>query len=424
MVNAGVYLLIRMGPLFLLAPNIMIVVAIIGGSTALFAALVALTQFDIKRILAYSTISQLGFMVLACGVGAYAAAIFHLLTHGAMKSFLFLSAGSALQSPVGTHHGEHAEHGHLPRARVSRQHLPIYAGALILALIPPLIIFSGAYEQLWVASQVAQARVVFWILGLATVFFTAFYLFQGIMELFKPPGRVDWYEGFRAGQMRSRLFSASLLLGLIPMTAGLAVFLILIWGGFLEFINPALPGTEQALKTSASWSPANMIPGFGFATAGWAVAFYFHVSRARSWAWWSERKKTLYVFFLNKGYFDEVYEVLIVRPILRFASWLWRVVDGGIDRAYMTAARASAGLARALWQSVDVRLIDRPADWLADASFKMAARPRKVVDLKKASEQQASEQQVSYVLLMLLVLLMILLVLAGGIVFLFLRIVA
>jgi NADH-quinone oxidoreductase subunit L len=419
MVNAGVYLLIRMGPLYLLAPNIMIVVAIIGGLTALFAAVVSLTQFDIKRILAYSTISQLGFMVLACGVGAYAAAIFHLLTHGAMKSFLFLSAGSALQSPGGIHHGEHADHGRRPRTRVSRQHLPLYAGALILALIPPLIIFSGAYEQLWVVSQVVQARVVFWILGLTTVFFTAFYLFQGTMEFFKPPGRVDWYEGFRAGLMRSRLFSASLLLGLIPMTAGLAVFLILIWGGFLEFISPALPGTEHAMNPSAGWSPASMIPGLGFAIAGWAMAFYFHVSPARSWAWWSERKKTLYVFFLNRGYFDEVYEVLIVCPTLRFASWLWRVVDGGIDRAYMTAARASAGLARALWQRVDVRLIDRPAGWLADASFRMAARSRKVVDLKKAREQH-----VSYVLLMLLVLLMILLVLAGGIVFLFLRIVA
>jgi NADH-quinone oxidoreductase subunit L len=105
MVNAGVYLLIRMGPLYVLAPTIMTVVAIIGGVTALFAAAVALTAFDIKRILAYSTISQLGFMVLACGVGAYGAAIFHLLTHGAMKSFLFLSAGSALHNLGGSHHG-------------------------------------------------------------------------------------------------------------------------------------------------------------------------------------------------------------------------------------------------------------------------------------------------------------------------------
>jgi NADH-quinone oxidoreductase subunit L len=385
MVKAGVYLLIRMGPLYLLAPEIMIVVAIVGGLTALFAAVVALTQFDIKRILAYSTISQLGFMVLACGVGAYGAAIFHLLAHGAMKSFLFLSAGSALQSPGGTHHAEHAEHGALPRTRVSRQHLPLYAGALVLALIPPVIIFWGPYEQLWVVSQVVQARVVFWILGLATVFFTAFYLFQGIMELFKPPGRVDWYEGFRAGQMRSRLFSASLLFGLILMTAVLAGFLILIWGGFLEFISPALPGTEHAMNPTAGWSPASMIPGLGFALAGWAMAFYFHVSRARSWAWWAERKKTLYVFFLNRGYFDEVYEAMIIRPCFRFASWLWHAVD--------------------------VRFIDQPASRLTDASFKIATELSKVVGVKKTAEPG--------LLRILLVLLVALLVLIAGIEFVF-----
>ena len=269
-------------------------------------------------------------------------------------------------------------------------------------MIPPVIVFSGAYEQLWVASQVAQAGVVFWILGLATVFFTAFYLFKGVMEFFKPPGRVDWYEGFRTGQMRSRLFSASLLLGLIPMTAGLAVFLIWTWGGFLEFISPALPGTEHAVTPTAGWSPANMIPGLAFAIAGWATAFYFHVSPARSWTWWSERKKTLYVFFVNRGYFDEVYEVLIVRPYSRFASWLWRVVDGGIDRVYMASAHATAVMSRRLWQRVDVSLIDRPADRLADASFKMATDLSKAVGGKKTAEPRLSR-----ILLVLLVVLLV-----------------
>ena len=414
MVKAGVYLLIRMGPLYLLAPDIMIVVAIIGGLTALFAGVVALTQFDIKRILAYSTISQLGFMVMACGVGAYGAAIFHLLTHGAMKSFLFLSAGSALRSSGETHHGEHAEHGHLPRTRVSRQHLPLYAGSLILALIPPIIIFCGPYEQLWVVSQVVQARVVFWILGLATVFFTAFYLFQGIMEFFKPPGRVDWYEGFRAGQMRSRLFSASLLLGLIPMTAGLAVFLILIWSGFLEFIVPALPGTtaEQSIVPSAGWSPTSMLIGLGVAIAGWAMALFFHAFPGHLSGRWAERKKTLYVFFLNRGYFDEVYEAMIIRPSLRFASWLWKVIDlGTIDRVYMASAHATAVMSRWLWQGVDVFLIDRPASRLADASFKMAVGLSKVVGVKKTAEPG--------LLRILLVLLVLLLVLIAGIEFVF-----
>jgi len=390
MVKAGVYLLIRMGPLYLLAPAIMTVVAIIGGLTAIFAAVVALTQFDVKRILAYSTISQLGFMVLACGVGAYGAAIFHLLTHGAMKSFLFLSAGSALQSLGGAHHGEHAGHGDPSHAHVSRLPVPLYLGALILALIPPIIIFWGPYEQLWVVSHVAQARVVFWILGLATVFFTAFYLFQGIIETFKPPGRVDWYEGFRPGLMRPQLFSASLLLGLIPMTAGLAAFLIVIWSGLLEFIAPALPGAaaDPATIPSWGWSPLSLIPGVVVAIAGWATAFYFHVSSTHPSAWWTERKKTLYVFFLNKGYFDEVYSALIVRPVI--------------------------GMARSLWERLDVGLIDRPANGVAAATFKMATGMTsglsKVVTIKKAVAPGAS-----YALVLLLVILTIFLIVADEI---------
>jgi NADH-quinone oxidoreductase subunit L len=413
MVNAGVYLLIRMGPLYVLAPTIMTVVAIIGGVTALFAAAVALTAFDIKRILAYSTISQLGFMVLACGVGAYGAAIFHLLTHGAMKSFLFLSAGSALHNLGGTHHGEHdgdhAEHGHPSRTRVSRQQVPLYVGALIMALIPPIIIFWGPYEQLWVMSHLAQARVVFWILGPATVFFTAFYLFQGTMDIFTPSGRVDWSEGFRPGMMRPQLFSASLLLGLILITAGLAVLRLLIWSDFLIFISPAHPEGAAALARISleGWSPANLLLGIGVAIAGWATAFYFHIFPAHPSAWWSERKKTLYVFFLNRGYFDEVYEILIVRPTLRFVSWFWRVVDGGINRAYMAAAGASADMARSLWEGVDVRLIDRPANGLAAASFRMATGLSKFV-----THNKSDEPLVTFVLLRLLVLIILLLVLA------------
>ncbi len=382
MVNAGVYLLVRMGPLYLLAPAVMNVVAVIGGLTALFAALVALTQFDIKRILAYSTISQLGFMILACGVGAYAAAIFHLLTHGALKAFLFLSAGSALQGLRGTHH---ADHDSKPEVRVPARHPSLYVGALVLALIPPVIIFSGPYERLWTVGDLAQARVVFWILGLATVFLTAFYLFRRIMDLFHQPVGVDSREGSGPGQMRPRLFSASLLLGLIPMTAGVAAFLIVLWGGFLEFLSPALagPGLAPLELPSAGWAPLSLLPALGVAMGGWATAFYFHVSPLHLSGRWSDRAKTVYVFFLNKGYLDEVYEVMLVRPTLRFATWLWRVVDvGGVDRVYMTSAGASVGLSRWLWQTVDVRLIDRAVTGLGSLSVNMARWLWEVVDLR------------------------------------------
>jgi NADH-quinone oxidoreductase subunit L len=281
-----------------------------------------------------------------------------------------------------------------------------------MAVIPPIIIFWGPYEQLWELSHLPQARVAFWIIGLATTFFTAFYLFQGTMEIFSPSGRVDWSEGFRPGMMRPQLFSASLLLGIIPITAGLAVLRLLIWGDFLEFISPAHPEGAAALAkiSLAGWSPASLLLGVGVAIAGWATAFYFHIFPAHPSAWWSERKKTLYVFLLNRGYFDEVYEILIVRPTLRFVSWFWRVVDGGIDRAYMAAAGASADMARSLWESVDVRLIDGPTNGLAAALFRMATGLSKVITLKKSDEPL-----VSYVLLNLLVLAILLLVLAEDI---------
>jgi NADH-quinone oxidoreductase subunit L len=404
MVNAGVYLLIRMAPLYVLAPAIMNVVAVVGGVTALFAAVVALTQVDIKRILAYSTISQLGFMVMACGVGAYGAAIFHLLTHGAMKSFLFLSAGSALNNLAGTHHsehdGDHAGHGHPPRTRVLRQQVPLYLGALIMALIPPIVIFWGPYEQLWELSHVDHARVAFWITALGTTFFVAFYLFQGVMEIFTPSNRVDWSEGFRPRMMRPQLFSASLLLGLIPITAGLALLRLLIWGDFLVFISPVHPDGIDALAriSSAGWSPVSLLLGVGAAIAGWATAFYFHIFPAHPSAWWAERKKTLYLFFLNQGYFDQVYETMIIRPYLRFASWLW--------------------------QNLDVRLIDRPSSGLVNASFRMATGLSKVVGVKKTGDHDPLYQRGGTVphhasdprfLRILLVLLVVLLVLIEGI---------
>ncbi len=382
MVNAGVYLLARLSPLYLLAPSAMTVVAVIGGLTALFAAIVALTQTDIKRILAYSTMSQLGFMVLACGLGAYVAAIFHLVTHGALKAFLFLSSGSALQSLRHDGHGQARPH---PGGLFSARYLPLYGGAFALALVPPLLIFSGPYERLWTALPLPQARVMFWILGLATVFLSAFYLFRWIAELFQHPVPVEWHEGFRADQMTPRLFSASLLLGLIPLTAGLATALLLLWSGFFEFLSPALAQAAPVSRNGpfAGWTPLSLVPALAVAAAGWAAALSLHLWPAHVSARWSEHGKTLYVFFWNKGYFDELYEVFIVRPTLRFASWLWRVVDLGIiDRAYGTLASGSMALAQWLWVIVDTQGIDRAVTGVGHVSIRTAQWLWQIVDIK------------------------------------------
>ena len=143
MVNAGPFLLVRLSPLIILSPFAMTFILIIGATTAVFAGIVSLTQSDIKKILAYSTMSQIGFMVMACGLGAFSVAIFHLLAHGCYKAFFFLSTGNALRSvEPGHRHGDHEHH-------VSEGMGTLYAGALLLALIPPFVLFSGSYEYLW-----------------------------------------------------------------------------------------------------------------------------------------------------------------------------------------------------------------------------------------------------------------------------------
>ncbi|MDP6061039.1 MAG: NADH-quinone oxidoreductase subunit L, partial [Pirellulaceae bacterium] len=136
MVNAGPYLLVRFSELIKLSSVAMTVIAIVGATTALFAAVVSLTQSDIKKILAYSTISQIGFMIMTCGLGAFVVAIFHLLAHGCLKGFLFLSTGNQLESAAAHGHQESAAGQTKPSAF-------LYLGALILACAPPLLIFSG-----------------------------------------------------------------------------------------------------------------------------------------------------------------------------------------------------------------------------------------------------------------------------------------
>ena len=154
MVNAGPFLLVRLSPVIVLSQTAMTVIAVIGATTALFAAVVSLTQSDVKRTLAYSTISQLGFMTMLCGVGAFVAAIFHMLAHGFFKGFLFLSTGNVLAATE--RRINHPEHGH------SRAMGGLFAGAFVLSAIPPLLFFSGPYRDLWTSQgfTAANARAV------------------------------------------------------------------------------------------------------------------------------------------------------------------------------------------------------------------------------------------------------------------------
>lgn len=332
MVNAGPFLLVRLSPVLVLAPTAMTVIAVVGATTALFAAVVSLTQSDVKRTLAYSTISQLGFMTMLCGVGAFVAAIFHMLAHGFFKGFLFLSTGNVL---AGTERRiDHPEHGQ------SRAMGGLFAGAFVLSVIPPLLIFSGPYRDLWTSQGFTAANVVLWIVGLGTVFFTAMYLVKSLASVFShgPPG-----TGAAATSVTPQLLSAKHVAVVVVFVAVVAIALLAVWRWFAGFLSPAVGGVPSSASTTFSvWI---LVP-LAVAAAGWAVA---RAQLGRPHAAVAAWRKRLYVFFLNKGYFDEIYDVFIVRPTIGFADWAWRKIDKGIiDRLVVSLGGFSVGLARQL----------------------------------------------------------------------------
>jgi len=379
MVNAGPFLLARFSPLVMLSPVAMTVIAIIGATTALFAALVALTQTDIKRILAYSTISQIGFMIMTCGVGAFVAAMFHLLAHGFLKGFLFLSTGNALQS-VQAHRHAASDSGHN-----SESMRALFIGALILACIPPFVIFSGPYEYLWTIQNYTSAKLAFWVIGLTTVFFTAMYLFRGVISLFQHGPAVGIPGSADSVITRPHVFSPAHLLGVLFGAGVLVGLLVVLWTWFAQFLAPALGQPVQSPHESAATGGLSlwiMVP-LVVAIGGWGFAYSLHMKSRQSFLEQSEWTKTLYVLFRNKLYFDEIYEVYVVQPTLRLARWLWQTVDlGGIDRLITSLAGGSIALARWLWQVVDVRGIDRGVVGIGQQSVGLARWLWQVVDVR------------------------------------------
>ena len=364
MVNAGPFLLVRLSPLVLLAPNIMIVIAIVGATTALYGGLVSLTQPDIKKLLAYSTISQIGFMVFLCGIGAFVAAIFHLLAHGFLKGFLFLSTGNALNSASSHSHTE--GDGHVPTGGVARSGL---FGALLLACIPPFLLFSGPYERMWSAHQLPSARIAFWVIALSTVFLTASYTFRAVMSLFQ-----QTLSGPAA--VRPRLFSPAHVPSLAVAAVLVVGLLIPFWSWFTAFLAPAL-GAQQVsleeLSPGGGYSPWLVLPLLA-AIGGWSLSYYVHLNPSPTSLGRGEWARTAYVFLLNKLYVDEIYEACVVQPVIRFSRWLWRDVDvRGIDGAIRAVAGSSRHFSRWLGGSVEARGVDGSIRGIASSALRLSS---------------------------------------------------
>jgi len=383
MVNAGPFLLVRLSPLIVLSPYAMTFIFIIGATTAVFAGIVSLTQSDIKKILAYSTISQIGFMVMACGLGAFAVAIFHLLAHGCYKAFFFLSTGNALRSVERSlGHGEH-EHP------VSEGMGILYGGALVLALLPPLILFSGSYEYLWGVTGFASATIGFKIIGLITVFVASQYLFKGVTSLFVHGPKTYWpasgQDSLETQSVRPQLLNGSILTGLFLATVFVGGLLTLFWSWFANFLAPAFTfsGVKLGEGTVEQGFPFWLVVSLGMAVAGWVYAYSKQVRSQHQVPRANVSSNRLYILFWNKGYFDEIYDAYLVNPTIKFAHWLWRNIDiRAIDRFILSIATYSVYFARWLWRMVDLRVIDHSTHSIATYSVYFARWLWRMVDIR------------------------------------------
>jgi NADH-quinone oxidoreductase subunit L len=329
MVTAGVFLVSRMSPLLDYAPGAMAFVTFIGASTALFAATVACTQNDIKRVIAYSTCSQLGYMFIAAGVGAYQASIFHLLTHAFFKALLFLGAGSVIHAM--------SDQQDMRRMGGIWKLIPLtyamfWIGNLALAGIPP---FAGYYskdaiiEAAW-ASHSVVGHYGFWC-GLIAAFLTAFYSWRLIIMTFHGTPRADRHAMDHVHESPLVMTGPLMLLACGALLAGYVFHEQVLGANWQAFWGDAIvisPDNHilhdmEEVPSLVAFAPT-VLGALGIATA-----YLFYMLRPGIPVALAARFGFVYRFLLNKWYFDELYDAIFVQPLARLSRRLWRV-DGEI----------------------------------------------------------------------------------------------
>jgi NADH-quinone oxidoreductase subunit L len=394
MVTAGVYMVCRSNYIFSRAPMALLAVAIIGTLTSFFAATIGITQTDIKRVLAYSTVSQLGYMFMAAGVAAYSAAVFHLMTHAFFKALLFLGAGSVI-------HGVGGEQD-MRKMGGLRKYMPwtfatMTIATIAIAGIPPFAGFFSKDEILWQAFSSPHGSKAFWVIGLVTAFMTSFYMFRLLFLTFFGDYRgaqADAHGGHGGhddhGHHGSPHESPWLMLGPLVILAVLSMV-----GGYLgaqghrleHFLDPvilkvsaeqsALPSAEAAATAPTrsesegagdSEGTEKLLMGISVlvALAGLGLAWLLYIKSPELPAKIAAGLNGFYTLVLNKYRIDELYSAVIIGPLLAISrTVLWqevdqKVIDGTVNESAV-AARDVSQIVR-LQQS---GLIRSYAGWIA-----------------------------------------------------------
>jgi NADH-quinone oxidoreductase subunit L len=339
MVTAGVYMVARSHVIFEGAPVALTIVAIIGTLTAFFAATIGIAQTDIKKVLAYSTISQLGYMFMACGAGAFSAGIFHLMTHAFFKGLLFLAAGSVIHAVGGEQ--DMRKMGGL-RSYIPWTFLTMGIATLAIAGIPPLAGFWSKDEILWKAYQ---ASAVYWAIGVITAFLTSFYMFRLLYMTFfgdyrGTPADAHSHHGHDAHSSPHE----SPMVMLVPLI--ILAFLSLIGGfaglghRFENFLAPVLGSGEAVEAASHSTELLLMAVSVALALFGWWLAYLLYCRRTELPERIADALGNFYQAIVHKYYIDELYAAVFVKPLINFST---RVLWQDVDRKVIDAAVNEAG---------------------------------------------------------------------------------
>jgi len=346
MVTAGVYMIVRLSYLYMAAPYTMMMIAIIGAATVVMAASIGLAQWDIKKVLAYSTVSQLGYMFLACGVGAFGAALFHLMTHAFFKALMFLGSGSVIHA---MHHEQDMKKMGGLRKYLPITHWTFIAGWVAIIGLPPFSGFFSKDEILWLSFHSDRGNFVLWFVGALGAILTSFYMTRLMALTFWGKPRFD-EKNHPPHESPWSMTLPLVILAALSIAGG--------WIGIPHVIADILPWHPEnklelwlggLVAPIPASSPANVAVEWGLMSISVAgaifsslLAYFMYCKATHMPEKLSEKFKSLHCAITNKYYVDEFYNYAIIKPIIKTSE--------------------------ELWLHVDVKIIDRVTYWLTDLS--------------------------------------------------------
>ncbi len=332
MVTAGVYMVARCSIIYASAPTIMMVVAIVGTLTAFFAATIGIVQNDIKKVLAYSTVSQLGYMFMALGVGAFSAGIFHVMTHAFFKALLFLGAGSVIHA---MHEEQNIQKMGGLKKYMPKTYMTFLIASLAISGIPPFSGFFSKDEILW--ESFANGNFIYWFVGAFTALLTAFYMFRLVYLTFE--GKERFGHDKHPHESPALMTVPLMILAVLAAVGGFIGIPELFSGEggnqFSNWLEPVFKNAQARLVQYGGHSHIEEILFMSITVVGAVAAIwyarYIYLQNNQIAVNYSKKFSGLYNLLLNKYFVDEAYDASVINPIVKGSeSFLWKIADAKI----------------------------------------------------------------------------------------------